>query len=40
MVFQSRITNAIRRTTLVLVFMCLCGVNAFAAADNSQASVN
>jgi type IV pilus assembly protein PilQ len=36
MVYQSRITNAIR-TTLVLVFMCLCGTNILAAADNSMA---
>jgi type IV pilus assembly protein PilQ len=37
MVYQSRITNAIR-TTLVLVFMCLCGTNILAAADNSMAT--
>jgi type IV pilus assembly protein PilQ len=37
MVYQSRITNAMRRTTLVLVFLCLCGINTFAAADNSKA---
>lgn len=36
MVYQSRITNATRRTTLVLVFLCLCGANAFAAADSSK----
>jgi type IV pilus assembly protein PilQ len=36
MVYQSRITNAMRRTTLVLVFLCLCGINIFAA-DNSEA---
>jgi type IV pilus assembly protein PilQ len=36
MVYQSRITNATRRTTLVLVFLCLCGINIFAAADNSR----
>ena len=36
MVYQSRITNAIR-TTLVLVFLCLCGTNILAAADNSKA---
>jgi len=35
MVYQSRITNATRRTTLVLVFLCLCGVNVFAAGDKS-----
>ncbi|MGH9927789.1 MAG: type IV pilus secretin PilQ [Pyrinomonadaceae bacterium] len=37
MVYQSRITNATRRTTLVLVFLCLCGINTFAAVDNSKA---
>jgi type IV pilus assembly protein PilQ len=36
MVYQSRITNATRRTTLVLVFLCLCGANIFAAADSSK----
>jgi type IV pilus assembly protein PilQ len=36
MVYQSRITNATRRTTLVLVFLCLCGINIFAAADSSR----
>jgi type IV pilus assembly protein PilQ len=36
MVYQSRITNATKRTTLVLVFLCLCGANIFAA-DNSNA---
>jgi type IV pilus assembly protein PilQ len=36
MVYQSRITNATRRTTLVLVFLCLCGINTFAAAANSK----
>jgi type IV pilus assembly protein PilQ len=40
MVYQSRITNATRRTTLVLVFLCLCGLNIFAAADNSKAITN
>ena len=38
MVYQSRIKNATRRTTLVLVFLCLCGINAFASADNSTAN--
>ena len=33
MVYQSRITNATRRTTLVLVFLCVFGINAFAADD-------
>jgi len=37
MVYKSRITNATRRTTLVLVFLCLCGTNILAAADNSKA---
>ena len=35
MVYQSRIKNATRRTTLVLVFLCLCGIHTFASADNS-----
>src|SRR6185503_15263096 len=35
MVYQSRINNAMRRTTLVLIFLCLCGINIFAAADSS-----
>ena len=38
MVYQSRINNATRRTALVLVFLCLCGINTFAAADNSKAT--
>ncbi|HEY3041323.1 MAG TPA: type IV pilus secretin PilQ [Pyrinomonadaceae bacterium] len=37
MVYQSRITNATRRTTLVLVFLCLCSINILAAVDNSKA---
>lgn len=37
MVYQSRITNATRRTTLVLVFLSLCGINTLAAVDNSKA---
>ena len=37
MVYQSRIKNAPRRTTLVLVFLCICGTNILAAADNSKA---
>lgn len=40
MVYQSRITNATSRITLVLVFLCLCGLNIFAAADNSKAITN
>src|SRR5882762_1228199 len=36
MVYQSRITNATRRTTLVLVFLCLCGANILAAAHSSN----
>jgi type IV pilus assembly protein PilQ len=36
MVYQSRITPATRRTTLVLVFLCLCGTNILAAADASK----
>jgi type IV pilus assembly protein PilQ len=35
MVYQSRIKTATKRTTLVLVFLCLCGTSVFAAADNS-----
>jgi type IV pilus assembly protein PilQ len=38
MVYQSRITNAMRRTTLVLVFLGLSGINAFAA-DYSEATL-
>jgi type IV pilus assembly protein PilQ len=33
MVYQSRIKNATRRTTLVLIFLSLCGINIFAASD-------
>ena len=32
MVYQSRIKNATRRTTLVLIFLSLCGINIFATA--------
>ena len=35
MLYQSLITNAIKRTTLVLVFM-LCGATVLVAADNSN----
>jgi len=38
MVYQSRIKSATRRTTLVLVFLCLCGIHTFASADNSTAN--
>jgi type IV pilus assembly protein PilQ len=38
MVYQSRIKNATRRTTLVLIFLSLCGINIFAAADNTTAN--
>ena len=38
MVYQSRIKNATRRTTLVLVFLCLCGIHTFASADNATAN--
>jgi type IV pilus assembly protein PilQ len=34
MVYQSRIKNATTRTTLVLVFLCLCSANLFAADDS------
>jgi type IV pilus assembly protein PilQ len=37
MLYQSRITNATKRTTLVLVFLCICGTNLLAAANNSNA---
>ena len=37
MLYQSRITNATKRTALVLVFMCICGTHILAAADNSNA---
>ena len=40
MLYQSRITNATRRTTLVLAFLCLCGISSFAAPDNSKAIMN
>jgi type IV pilus assembly protein PilQ len=33
MVYQSQIKNATRRTTLVLIFLSLCGINIFAAGD-------
>lgn len=36
MVYQSLITNATKRTTLVLVLLCVCGANILAA-DNSMA---
>ncbi len=36
MVYQSRITRATRRTTLVLLFLCLCAPNLFAQAASSQ----
>jgi type IV pilus assembly protein PilQ len=36
MVYQSRITNAIRGTTLVLVFLCLCSANIFAADSSTE----
>src|SRR5882762_6039044 len=38
MLYQSRITNATKRTTLVLVFLCICGTTILAAADNSNAT--
>jgi type IV pilus assembly protein PilQ len=37
MAYQSRTLDATRRTTLVLVFLCLCGVNIMAAGDYSGA---
>jgi type IV pilus assembly protein PilQ len=39
MVYQSRITNATKRTTLVLVLLCLCAANILAAVDSSKAIV-
>ncbi|MFN2516511.1 MAG: type IV pilus secretin PilQ [Pyrinomonadaceae bacterium] len=36
MLYQSRIRHTTKRTTLVLVFMCLCGTHILAAADNSN----
>ena len=38
MVYQPRISNATRRTTLVLVFLCLFGINTFAAGTNGESS--
>ena len=40
MVYQSRIKNATRRTTLVLIFLSLCGIHAFAASDKHTADPN
>ena len=37
MVYQSRLTRATRRTTLVLIFLCLCGSNLFAQAQTAPA---
>lgn len=37
MLSQFRITSAIKRTALVLVFMSLCGANLLAAGDNTPA---
>ncbi|HEV2827589.1 MAG TPA: type IV pilus secretin PilQ [Pyrinomonadaceae bacterium] len=34
MVYQPRLSNATQRTTLVLVLLCLFGINTFAADDN------
>jgi type IV pilus assembly protein PilQ len=36
MLYQSRIRHTTKRTTLVLVFMCLCGTHILAAAHNSN----
>jgi type IV pilus assembly protein PilQ len=36
MLYQSRFRNATKRTTLVLVFLFICGAQLFAAADNSS----
>ena len=40
MVYQSRIKNATRRTTLVLIFLSLCGINIFAAGDSTANTAN
>src|SRR5882724_11967388 len=40
MVYQSRITTATRRATLVLVFLCLCGINILAAPDKAVSNNN
>jgi type IV pilus assembly protein PilQ len=37
MLYQSRITNATKRTTLVLVFICICCTHILAATDYSEA---
>jgi len=39
MVYQSRIKIATRRTTLVLIFLSLCGINIFAAGDSTANTV-
>ena len=36
MLYQPRITNAAKRTTLVLVFMCIFATQILATADNSN----
>ena len=38
MVYQSRIKNATRGTTLVLIFLSLCGINTFAGPQNASAN--
>jgi type IV pilus assembly protein PilQ len=40
MVYQSRITTTTRRATLVLVFLCLCGINILAAPDKAVSNSN
>ena len=39
MLYQSRITNAVKRTALVLVFTCLGGANIFASANDADAII-
>src|ERR1041385_4359583 len=39
MVHQSRLKTATKRTTLVLVFLCLCGANIFAASETAETAV-
>jgi type IV pilus assembly protein PilQ len=38
MVYQPRTTNASSRTTLVLIFLCLCGINSFASEKGVEVS--
>ena len=40
MVYQSRTTNAIKRTALVLAFMCICSANFWASPGDTETSRN